>query len=477
MLHRHQMESALSWPPRLRPLIDWLQWSRPGLWHCTGFLGNAMAAALIILLLPASMAHASIVPVGTTLQVNTAPGSDFVRVMGLPDGGFVVLWFSGPSAQPTLVAKHFDADAKAVGSEFQLDGFAEGLAEVGGNLVFGISPGEGRLVLREVTAGGAAAAMSPVNNLINVDGGLALAGALQDGVILVWSDTVNVFGQRFDSNAEPTGRRFVITSLSDTSNQNGLNVASTSDGGVVVAWWDESFGSIWGRRLDAQDMPLGPTFLVAGGLANTTGPELCTDTSGDFVAAWDSQDPIEFRRYNAQGQPVSPHLSTGVGSLTSMVCLSQQTIVVTGQNDRVHSIGPAVVGRAFDVENHPLGQFVIPQRNFSPGPSVAVLGDGTFVVTWSVCAEFHADCDIFAQRFALAAGADCPGDCNGDGVVTIDELISAINIALIGDSENDSTQSCYQTDICPSIDTDLDCQVSVTELVAAVAAALNGCGG
>lgn len=59
----------------------------------------------------------------------------------------------------------------------------------------------------------------------------------------------------------------------------------------------------------------------------------------------------------------------------------------------------------------------------------------------------------------------CPGDCNGDGAVSIDELVRAVNIAL------------DQADIaeCKSIDADGNGTVSIDELIQAVLAALLGC--
>src|SRR4029077_10430811 len=60
----------------------------------------------------------------------------------------------------------------------------------------------------------------------------------------------------------------------------------------------------------------------------------------------------------------------------------------------------------------------------------------------------------------------CVGDCNGDGAVTIDELIRAVT-ALLDDRPPAD---------CPAIDVNGDQQVTVDELVRAVTRALNGCG-
>jgi hypothetical protein len=60
----------------------------------------------------------------------------------------------------------------------------------------------------------------------------------------------------------------------------------------------------------------------------------------------------------------------------------------------------------------------------------------------------------------------CSGDCNGDGHVAINELITGVNIALGGASPAS----------CGTFDTNGDQLVEIDELVAAVDNALNGCG-
>ncbi len=59
----------------------------------------------------------------------------------------------------------------------------------------------------------------------------------------------------------------------------------------------------------------------------------------------------------------------------------------------------------------------------------------------------------------------CIGDCNGDGTVTVDELITGVNIAL----------GTLSIDACSALDENRDGTVEINELVAAVASALAGC--
>lgn len=67
--------------------------------------------------------------------------------------------------------------------------------------------------------------------------------------------------------------------------------------------------------------------------------------------------------------------------------------------------------------------------------------------------------------YPAAPAPPCAGDCNGDDVVAVDELIRAVAIAL------------EQTapDACPGLDHDGD-GVRIDDLLRAVAAALHGCG-
>lgn len=65
---------------------------------------------------------------------------------------------------------------------------------------------------------------------------------------------------------------------------------------------------------------------------------------------------------------------------------------------------------------------------------------------------------------AVAAGA-CAGDCGIDGEVTVDELVVGVTIAL----------GAAPADRCPAVDADGDAAVSISELIGAVNAALEGC--
>lgn len=71
-----------------------------------------------------------------------------------------------------------------------------------------------------------------------------------------------------------------------------------------------------------------------------------------------------------------------------------------------------------------------------------------------------------ARAVAGVAPAACASDCNGDGVVLVNELVTAVSIAL----------GVVALSTCPGADVDGDGQLSIAELIDAVSDALFGCG-
>ncbi len=69
------------------------------------------------------------------------------------------------------------------------------------------------------------------------------------------------------------------------------------------------------------------------------------------------------------------------------------------------------------------------------------------------------------ETVAATPRPTCPGDCGGDGQVTIDELVTMVNIALGGKPVSE----------CSVGDTSGDGEITIDEIIQAVNRALNGC--
>jgi YVTN family beta-propeller protein len=72
---------------------------------------------------------------------------------------------------------------------------------------------------------------------------------------------------------------------------------------------------------------------------------------------------------------------------------------------------------------------------------------------------------LTAAMAATPAAALCPADCNGDGMVAINDLVRSVNIAL--------GSSALQ--VCPPADRDGSGTIDITELTGAVLVSLEGC--
>src|SRR5262249_23155935 len=86
------------------------------------------------------------------------------------------------------------------------------------------------------------------------------------------------------------------------------------------------------------------------------------------------------------------------------------------------------------------------------------------LAVWTACKSIGALLLLLCARRVTAAGL-CPGDCSGDGVGAIDELIGCVDAAS-------STFAGADRSCC---DLDADGAVEIAELLAATGRAVRGC--
>jgi hypothetical protein len=88
--------------------------------------------------------------------------------------------------------------------------------------------------------------------------------------------------------------------------------------------------------------------------------------------------------------------------------------------------------------------------------------DATITVTRPGLAGTEA---LVHVSLVVAERPPCTGDCSGDGAVTINELITGVNIALGNQTLG----------VCPAFDANGDGEVTINEIIQGVTAALTGC--
>lgn len=101
----------------------------------------------------------------------------------------------------------------------------------------------------------------------------------------------------------------------------------------------------------------------------------------------------------------------------------------------------------------------------TPTPEPAATPTATSPPTATVTPSATMPPTATATLAATPAPLDCPGDCNHDEMVTIDEIVLAVGIALGLQGPGD----------CPAADLDLDGEIRIAEIVTAVNQALYGC--
>ena len=114
-----------------------------------------------------------------------------------------------------------------------------------------------------------------------------------------------------------------------------------------------------------------------------------------------------------------------------------------------------VAARARDTEGNigPRREIVIRVTGFGPTPTITPTATITETVTPT------------RTRTPSPTPPACVGDCNGNRVVTVDELIKGVNIAL----------DIFTVSQCRALDRNGSGEVTINELTAAVNAALDGC--
>jgi hypothetical protein len=143
---------------------------------------------------------------------------------------------------------------------------------------------------------------------------------------------------------------------------------------------------------------------------------------------------------------------------------------------RTTSATPVMTSTNTPVESTPIPQqtrsassTATPIATATPPPIVTATATGT---VRTVGPTFTATHTPFATSVATstptptATPGDCTGDCDGGGLVTINELVLGVNI-LLGQST---------VDACRAMDRNGNGQVTIEELIAAVRASLRGCG-
>jgi hypothetical protein len=248
--------------------------------------------------------------------------------------------------------------------------------------------------------------------------------ALEDGgYVVVWqsnssaNSSYDIMLQRYDEQGNKVEGEQRVNSYNDDI-QSEPSVTGLSDGGYVVTWQSynqdgDSYG-IYAQKYNVGGESVGEEISVASTYAGTQStPDITELDNGGFVIAWQSENSdgdsygIAAQHFDASGNKVgNEHLlnafNVGKQSNVDIESLGNGEYVAVWQSYGQDGNNYAVVSQRFNAQGQALGNETV-VNDYTNGsqsnPSVSVLEDGSYVVTWQSYSQDGDGYGIYAQMF------------------------------------------------------------------------------
>ncbi|MDJ0609183.1 MAG: cadherin domain-containing protein [Kiloniellales bacterium] len=255
------------------------------------------------------------------------------------------------------------------------------------------------------------------------DGAVA---ALDDGgYVVVWQnapedeeETNHVYAQRYDADGNAVGGEITIGAFGeeDTTSLFEADVTGLVGGGFVVTWaeptGEESPDNVMGRVYDSNGNPAGSEFTINSTTGGTQdAPTIAATPDGGFVAVWDGSGSgdssgVFGQRYDSGGNEVGGEFlvnttTSNTQSNPSITVLNDGGFVVTWEGEgtgdsagvfgQIYNSSGTAVGSEFRVNTTTSGT--------QSAPTSATLTNGDFVVVWESDGQDGSGTGVYAQRF------------------------------------------------------------------------------
>jgi len=356
-------------------------------------------------------------PLGGEFQVNTtttgnqSPSRSAVAMA--PNGSFVVVWTGASPGGSDIFGQRYDSKGNPVGGEFRVNTYTTG------------------------GQGGASVTMAPNGRFVVAWNGCCDGGTgsyytfdYMGSTYTVSLGTNGVRARRFAADGTPLGSDFQVNSFT-TYYQYPPSVAIDPSGNFVVVWQSGYYGDpddmpdgsrtgVFGRRFAADGTPLDSDDFQVNTYTTESqyGPSVATASNGDFVVVWASygvgstgQDGdlsgTFGQRFDKFGAMVGPEfqVNSHTTSLQSQAQVASRTngdFVVVWRSGYQDGDYGGIFGRRFDKFGAARGgEFPINvyTTNRQAAPSVAIDGNGDFLVAWRSFGQDLDNFGVFGRRF------------------------------------------------------------------------------
>ncbi|MBU1626831.1 hypothetical protein KKB18_05620 [bacterium] len=226
-----------------------------------------------------------------------------------------------------------------------------------------------------------------------------------------------VFAQRYDKDGNKLGDEFQVNQHIQGA-QWAPSVAMDDSGNFVIVWvsgdQDGSEDGVYAQRFDSEDNKSGGEFQV-----NTytdsyqQSPSIAMDPSGNFVITWQSSDQdgsdigIFAQRFDKDGNKLGSEFQVNsfyenFQYFPSIAMDDSGEFIIVWQNMDQDGIRYGVFAQRFDSNGNRIGdefQVNTGTEGENAWASVAMNGNGDFVISWIKSSEDDTYSDVYAQMF------------------------------------------------------------------------------
>lgn len=303
-------------------------------------------------------------------------------------GNFVVVWQSNDQSLNGIYARRFDAEGEPRGDEFRINSYT--------------------------TANQTHPAVA-----MDADGDFVVVwqSHLQDG------SNYGIFGQRYSSRGRSLGEEFQVDTQT-TGSQNSPAVSMDADGDFVVTWTDGSYrdGDLYGI-LGRQFKPSGEAGEVFQIHQFTTGAQsqtdIASDSDGNFIVSWLSNNSIRARRFDDEGEPISDEFRADTPGTYALgqarVALDEDGDFAIGWEGSYYDVA-IFKGDIFSRHYNREGEAIGAEQHINEGvdeffSDIVMTPDGGHLVSWGI----DPSTSLLAQRYNSRGSARGDSFDLGDG--------------------------------------------------------------